>query len=61
MTGVWKLPDLWTHRTRPQGPWKTADRFPQLPHALTIDSVSDLLALLGVSDVLARENYGALL
>jgi len=22
--GVWKLPDLWTHRTRPQGPWKSA-------------------------------------
>jgi hypothetical protein len=21
---VWKLSDLWTHRTRPQGPWKSA-------------------------------------
>jgi hypothetical protein len=34
---VWKLPDLWTQRTRPQGPWKThKTRFPQLPHALTM-------------------------
>src|SRR5947207_14454128 len=32
--GVWKLPDLWTHRTRRQGPWKPhRTRFPQLPHA----------------------------
>src|SRR5262245_57418759 len=34
---VWKLPDLWTHRTRPRAPWKThRTRFPQLPHASTI-------------------------
>jgi hypothetical protein len=32
--GVWKLPELWTHRTRPRAPWKThRTRFPQLPHA----------------------------
>src|SRR5688572_8439438 len=29
---VWTLPSLWTHRTRPQGTWKTADSFPQRPH-----------------------------
>src|SRR5262249_12523019 len=35
-TRVWKLPELWTQRTRPQAPWKThKTRFPQLPHAST--------------------------
>jgi hypothetical protein len=29
---VWTLPSLWTHRTRPQVTWKTADSFPQRPH-----------------------------
>ena len=28
---VWTLTSLWTQRTRPQGTWKTADRFPQAP------------------------------
>src|SRR5450756_1633579 len=31
---LWKLPDLWTHSTRPQGPWRTADGSPQLPPAI---------------------------
>jgi hypothetical protein len=29
---VWTLTSLWTHRTRPQVTWKTADSFPQRPH-----------------------------
>jgi hypothetical protein len=33
-TGLWKLPELWTQRPRPQAPWKThRTRFPQLPQA----------------------------
>src|SRR2546422_4441163 len=36
-TRAWKLPELWTHRTRPRAPWKTPSaRFPQLPHALVL-------------------------
>ncbi len=42
--GLWKLPDLWKHRTFPQGPWKThRTRFPQLPQALLLVSVTDVL------------------
>lgn len=30
--GLFALPDLWTHQTRPQGPWKPhTPRFPQRP------------------------------
>ena len=30
--GLWKLPELWTPRSRPHAPWKThRPRFPQLP------------------------------
>jgi hypothetical protein len=33
-TGLWKLPDLWTLKNAPTGPWKTQrTRFPQLPQA----------------------------
>jgi hypothetical protein len=26
MLDLWKLPDLWTHGARPQGPWKTREQ-----------------------------------
>ena len=32
--GLWKLPDLWTHRTRPQVLAKPQNGFAQLPQAL---------------------------
>jgi len=34
--GVWKLPDLWTHRTRPPAPWKPQNGFTQASTRLII-------------------------